>query len=295
MKKIYLLLIIAVQLVVSESNAQITTNLVINNTPPATLSTWAFKKQTIVFLVSGDSPIRLAYKIKTEIQLSDGSIVGKTDLTRSKTYLPAAGNTIYYAEDVMPLENMIFTGKYKNNLERTGKLPSDMYQICVQLVSTIDYAPISSNKCKIFNLVSPQLPILMKPYSEQELDAVQSQTAITFRWTPVTPAPTALPVYKIFVFEVLNNQSPMQALRSNMPILSQEVRGTTQYIWLPQGILNQSSTDEDGNLPLKKLVWTVQTFDNQEQPLSNGSINGDGVSEPVWFYIGNSKKNDKKK
>ena len=95
------------------------------------------------------------------------------------------------------------------------------------------------------------------------------------------------------VFEVLQDQSPMQALRSNMPILSQEVRGTTQYIWQPQGILNLNPSDEQGNLQQKKLVWTVQTFDNQEQPILEGNVNGDGVSEPLFFFIANKKTTTK--
>lgn len=290
MKKIHLLLVLAFQLIAFESNAQVEVNLVVSSTPPATLATWAYKKQTIVYLVTGSPAFQMQYKIKTEIQLTDGTVIGKTDLTRSKTYTLSSGNTVYNAEDVLPLENMIFSGSYKNNLERSGKLPSETYQICVQLVSDSEYAPISNSICKIFNLIAPQLPVLMKPYNEQVLDAEQSKTAITFRWTPVVPSPQSVPIYKILVFEVLQNQSPMQAVRSNMPILNQDVVGVTQYIWMPQGILNQNPSDENGIVQPKKLVWTIQSFENQEQVFSDGSLNGDGVSEPVWFTIATPKK-----
>ena len=290
MKKIHLLLVLAFQFIAFESNAQVEVNLVVSSTPPATLATWAYKKQTIVYLVTGSPAFQAQYKIKTEIQLTDGTVIGKTDLTRSKTYTLSSGNTVYNAEDVLPLENMIFTGSYKNNLERSGKLPSETYQICVQLVSDSEYAPISNNICKIFNLIAPQLPVLMKPYNEQVLDAEQSKTAITFRWTPIVPSPQSVPTYKILVFEVLQNQSPMQAVRSNMPILNQDVVGATQYIWMPQGILNQNPSDENEILNPKKLVWTIQSFENQEQVFSDGSMNGDGVSEPFSFTIAATKK-----
>lgn len=293
MKKIHLIILLALQLFAMKSFAQINTTLVVSSTPPSTLSSWSSQRQTIVYLVSGASVFQAEYKIKTEIQLSDGTVIGKTDLTRSKTYMLAQGNTVYNAEDVMPMENMIFLGKYRNSLNKTGKLPSDNYQICVQLVRAGEFSPISNINCKSFHLAALQLPILMKPYNEQVLDAVQSQTSITFRWTPLVPTPQFVATYKILVFEVLQDQSPMQALRSNMPILSQEVRGTTQYIWQPQGILNQNPSDEQGNLQQKKLVWTIQTFDNQEQPILEGNINGDGVSEPVFFFIGNKKTTTK--
>lgn len=293
MKKILILLVLTFQLFSVESNAQVI-NLVVSSTPPATLSTWSFKKQTVVFLVTGSGAIQMQYKIKTEIQLTDGTVIGKTDLTRSKSYMLTAGNTVYNAEDVLPLENMIFSGSYKNNLNKSGKLPSETYQICVQLVSEVDYAPISNVTCKIFNIIAPQLPMLMKPYNEQVLDAEQSKSQITFKWTPIIPTPQSVPTYKILVFEVLQDQTPMQAVRSNMPILNQDVIGTTQYIWMPQGILNQNPSDENGDIKPKKLVWTIQSFESQEQLFSEGSLNSDAVSEPAWFSIAIPKIIEKK-
>jgi hypothetical protein len=293
MKKIHLLILLALPLFAIKSFAQINTTLVVSSTPPSTLSSWSNQRQTVVYLVSGATAFETEYKIKTEIQLSDGTVIGKNDLTRARTYTFSQGNTIYNADDVMPMENMIFLGTYRNSLNKTGKLPSDNYQICVQLVSSKEFAPISNVNCKSFRLAALQLPILMKPYNEEVLNEVQSQTSITFRWTPLVPKPQFVATYKILVFEVLKDQSAMQALRSNMPILSQEVRGTTQYIWQPQGILNLNPSDEQGIIHPKKLVWTIQTFDNEEQPILEGNVNGDGVSEPVFFYIANKKTTTK--
>ena len=201
MKKILILLALTFQLFSVESNAQVI-NLVVSSTPPATLSTWSFKKQTVVFLVTGSGATVAQYKIKTEIQLSDGTVIGKTDLTRAKSHTLTPGNTVYNADDVLPLENMIFSGSYKNSLIKSGKLPSETYQICVQLVSDTEYAPISNVTCKVFNIIAPQLPMLMKPYNEQVLDAEQSKSQITFKWTPIIPTPQSVPIYKILVFEV---------------------------------------------------------------------------------------------
>lgn len=293
MKKIYLLLVLTLPLFTTKGLAQINTNLVVSTTPPSTLSAWTNQRQTIVYVVSGATAFEVEYKIKTEIQLSDGTVIGKTDLTRAKTFVFSQGNTVYNAADVMPMENMIFLGNYRNSLNKTGKLPSDNYQICVQLVRAADFTPITNFNCKSFHLVALQLPVLVTPHNQQVLDAIQSQTSITFRWTSLVPTPQFIATYKIMVFEVLQDQSPMQALRSNMPILSQEVRGTTQYIWQPQGILNLNPSDDQGNIQQKKMVWTVQTFDNQEQPVLEGNVNGDGVSEPVFFFIANKKNTTK--
>ena len=289
MKKLKLL-IIALLLFVTNSFAQITTNLIVSSSPPASLPSWLSQKQTIVYMVNGNSAMQAEYKIKTEIQLSDGTVIGKTDLTRSRIYVLRPGNTVYYADDVVPLENMIFTGKFREELNRSGKLPSQTYQICVTLVTSQEYLPLATTKCKVFSIATPILPKLLKPYKDQVLDAVEAQSVITFRWTPRTPVNQSVTTYKVLVFEVLQDQTPMQALRSNMPVLDQDVRGTTQYIWQPQGILNENPTDENGVLHQKQLIWTVQTFDNLgEQPLLDGSFNRDGVSEPVSFFIGNKR------
>jgi len=288
MKKSNLILIAILLLYVTKGIAQITTNLIVSSSPSSSISLWSIQKQTIVYLVNGNSAIQAEYKIKTEIQLNDGTVIGKTDLTRSRIYVLRPGNAIYYADDVVPLDNMIFTGKYRESLNKSGKLPSQTYQICVTLVNTTDFSPLATPKCKVFNIASPQLPTLIKPYKDQVLNPAEAQLLITFRWTPLTPISQRIVTYKVLVFEVLQDQTPMQALRSNMPVLDQDVRGATQYIWKPQGILNQNPTDENGVLNQKQLIWTIQTFDNQrEQPFLDGSLTRDGVSEPVTFFIGN--------
>lgn len=289
MKKINILIILALVLMPFTSFAQISTTLIVSPTPPANLTNWAVKKQTVVFIVSSSDLIEGEYKIKTEIQLSDGTVVGKTDLTKSRNYHFEMGNTIYYAEDVVPMENMIFSGKYRSSLNKSGKLPSDNYQMCVSLVGAADFVPMSNVTCKSFYLSATQLPILTKPHADEVLNPVQFETAITFRWTPLVPTPQFVPIYKVLVFEVLQDQTPMQALRSNIPILDQEVRGTTQYIWTPQGILNLNASNNEGNIHPKKLIWTVQTFDSLGEPILEGNNTGDGVAEPVLFYVGLKK------
>jgi len=295
MKKSNLILLAILLLSVTKGIAQITTNLIVSSSPSSSISLWSVQKQTIVYLVNGNSAIQAEYKIKTEIQLNDGTVIGKTDLTRSRIYVLKSGNTIYYADDVVPLDNMVFTGKYRESLNKSGKLPSQTYQICVTLVNTTDFSPLAIPKCKVFTIASPQLPTLIKPYKDQVLNPAEAQSLITFKWTPLTPISQSIVTYKVLVFEVLQDQTPMQALRSNMPVLDQDIRGATQYVWKPQGVLNQNPTDENGILQQKQLIWTIQTFDNQsEQPFLDGSLTRDGVSEPATFFIGNKTVSAKK-
>ena len=263
MKKI-LSSIIAV-FIFTTAMAQIKFNLIVNAQPPAQLSEWGNRREVLMLSVTGQpgAPGGGLYKIKTEIKTFDGTVIGKADLAKTPVFtVNSTGTpTILFANDVMPLEFMVFTGKYKTSLERTGKLPADNYMICVRPVTATDYIPMGEEVCKNFYLASTQLPILMKPYNEEVLDAKKAQTAIIFRWTPVVPTQTSPVTYRIQVFEVLPTQSPVQALRSNQPLLDKEILAATQFIWQPQLSFN----------------WT--------QP---GDVDGDGEFEPIGKKLTNN-------
>jgi hypothetical protein len=230
---------IAAIFIVITTIAQVKFNFAILNTqPPAQLSEWGNRREVLTLIASGQpgAPGGGQFKIKTEIKTTDGTVVGNADLAKTPVFtLNSTGTpTILFANDVMPLEFMVFTGKYKTSLERTGKLPAGNYIICARPVNIIDYTPLGEEQCKGFYLASAQLPILMKPYNEEVLDAKKAQTAIIFRWSPVVPTQTSPVTYRIQVFEVLPTQSPVQALRSNQPLLDKEILAATQYIWQPQ-------------------------------------------------------------
>ena len=329
MKKIFLVAIACC--IAAALSAQIKLTLVLNATPPAQLSEWGTRREVLMLIVAPPPGFISDFKIKTEIKTSDGTVIGTTDLATAPIFSAGStGNLILTAVDVMPLDKMIFTGKYKSSLQRSGKLPSDTYTMCVTAVRPVDYTPMSPPECKTFYLASVQLPMLMMPYNEQVLDAKIAQTAITFRWTALSPR-TAMPVsYRLQIFEVLPNQNPVQALRSNMPLLDKEVKGTTQYIWRPQLAFTSGincttpgdalgekniNTSEAGlgsgkdNKTVKpetpgcpRFVWTVQTLDDHGLPVAQTDGSGEGRSEPIIFFVGtkqnkpsNNSSKEKKK
>lgn len=274
--------------IVATTLAQIKINLIVAAQPPAQLSEWSNRREVLVAIVIAQGvPGGFQYKIKTEIKLLDGTMIGFSDLARTPIFTPSStGTDVLVANDVMPLEFMVFTGKYKTSLERTGKLPADNYTICVQPVRPVDFGPAGEVQCKNFYLASTQLPILMKPYNEEVLDAKKAQTAIIFRWTPVVPKSTTPVTYRIQVFEVLPTQSPVQALRSNQPLLDKEVVAATQYIWQPQ-LTFMPYDNETKKLPT--FIWTIQSLDANRNPVTQTDGSGEGRSEPILFFINPDK------
>jgi len=280
--------------IVANATAQIKFNLIVSAQPPAQLSEWSNRREVLTVVVTAlGVPPGFQYKIKTEIKTLDGTVIGSADLARTPIFTPnSTGTDILTANDVMPLEFMLFTGKYKTSLERTGKLPADNYTICVQPVRPVDFGPAGEVQCKNFYLATTQLPILMKPYNEEILDAKKAQTAIIFRWTPVVPTQPSPVKYRIQVFEVLPTQSPVQALRSNQPLLDKEILAATQYIWQPQ-LTFMPYDNETKKLPT--FIWTIQSLDKDNKPVTQTDGNGEGRSEPIIFFINPDKDRKPKK
>ncbi|MBI5858266.1 MAG: hypothetical protein HZB42_11545 [Sphingobacteriales bacterium] len=309
MKKIFLIVTFA--LVAKTSTAQFNTQLVVIPNPPGALADWDNK--TLTYLVSGGIGLTAQVIVKATIKTVDGEVVATKNLAKAPIIIAGSTNLILYVNDVMPLPIMIFNGKYKSSMDKSGKLPAGSYQLCVQLVNPTDYRIMSEEKCRIFNLASYQLPIPVMPASETILDLEKAQSVITFRWTPVTPNTGMMLTYRVTVFEILPGQTAMQALRSNQPLLAKDIVGTTQYIWQPQLGMTQCCTgDPDFDLRMKKdttrktinpdlepdvlvradtdvdayaFIWTIQTFDSQRRPFGDGNVNGDGISEPNVFFV----------
>jgi hypothetical protein len=251
MKK--LLLIAAICFVAKNSLAQFNTNLVMSPNPPGTLLDWSIKDLT--YIISGAAGVAGQVLIKATLKTTDGTVAATTNLAKARviTINPAAGNILLYAADVIPLEAMIFNGKFKTSMDRSGKLPAGSYQLCVQLVRPVDFLPMSQEQCRTFTVAAFQLPVPMMPANATILDIEKAKATITFRWTPVAPRPSTPMTYRVTVFEILPGQTPMQALRSNQPLLAKDIIGTTQYIWQPQlGLTMCCMGDPDFDLRMKK-------------------------------------------
>lgn len=287
MKKLLSLFIAAFVFITAA--AQINSNLIMLAQPPAQLSEWNNRREVLTLVLNTPGAVGAQFKIKTEIKTTDGTVIASADLAKTTVFTGnTSGTVILFANDVVPLEYMLFTGKYKTSLQRTGKLPADNYILCVQPVNPVDYVPVGEVKCKNFYLATTQLPILMKPYNEEVLEAKKAQTAIIFRWTPVVPRQQSPVTYRLQVFEVLPTQSPVQALRSNQPLLDKEILAATQYIWQPQLSFNTESSDDTNKA--MRFIWTIQSLDKDKRPVTQTDGNGEGRSEPILFYVDSKKK-----
>jgi hypothetical protein len=277
-KKYYLLTLFAGCLLGNTAFPQYSANLLLGR-PPSYLSDWnnPIAGQLIVsYTGAGNSkPV----KIFTRLQDLSGNLIASSNLASAQTVNISNGNTLVRMDRVLQLENLRFNSA-ATTVASSGKLPAGTYEICIQLTDANGNA-LTDIQCRSFTQVNYQLPFLLAPNDKTWLDANTAQTAITFRWSNLTPASQEQFTYRLQVYEILDAQAPMQALRGNQPILLTDIVRQTQYIWRPQLSFKDSSTHT--------FIWTLQTLDRQGIPVASTDENNQGRSEPRVFGICNKK------
>jgi hypothetical protein len=161
-------------------------------------------------------------------------------------------------------------------------LPPGEYEFCVQFFGQgrIGLAPLSEEKCKSFT-VRPveqqnyQPPQAISPTDGTIFKEIDLKKPINFRWTPVVPKPQEPVTYRIKVWQLMQGQNGMQAMRSNQPLIERDVKGQAQAI---------VSNIIDG--PCKPpymcdFVWNVQALDRDGKPIGGNN----GTSEAIKFTV----------
>jgi len=277
-KKYYLLVLLTGCLLSNTVSAQYTANLVIGR-PPSYLSDWnnPIAGQLIINYAGAGNPQPV--KIFTQLQDISGNIIASSNIATAEFVNVINGATIVRMDRVLQLENLRFNGA-ANSVATSGKLPAGTYQLCTQLID-VNGNVLTNTQCSLFTQVNYQLPFLLSPNEKGWLDANTAQTAIIFRWSNLTPVSQEPFTYRLQVYEILDAQTPMQALRSNQPILLTDVIRQTQYIWRPQSSFKDSSNHT--------FIWTIQTLDSKGIPVTSPDENTQGRSEPRVFGICNKK------
>ena len=263
------------------ANAQINLTLAFNSRPQPYLADWSnsINGRAIITVQQATGNTTTAVKFKTTLANADGTVIGTTNVATATVYnlrlLPTTN--VFSLGDVLQLQNMQFISPVQNLLQRSGRLAAGSYKITVQILNEI--GALVTEKMSVLNCTAYQLPTIISPANDAELDAHVASNIIIFRWTRLIPVTQEIPRYRVQVFEVLNSQTPMQAFRSNAPLLNEEaVKGATQYIWRS----NLSMMDTTAN---RRFIWTLQTLDFNGQPIPTSDNNLQGRSEPAVFKI----------
>ncbi len=282
MKNYRLLLIFSMFLMMQTLNAQITLNLALNPRPQPYLADWMnpVNGQMIISFIPGTVLNDPNIKIKTTLMDQSRNIVGISNINASRVYTLRQGVNQFTLADALQIENLMLPGNVRNLLQRTGRLAAGDYYLQLELYNAGGDI-VRAKQVARFSVISYQLPVLMQPANEANLDAHIAQNMITFRWTSLIPSSAEQTFYRVQVFEILPGQTPMQALRGNQPILDEPaMRGTTQFIWQPNLPMQDSTANH-------KFIWTIQSMDAKGIPVPSMDMTTQGRSEPAVFTIVN--------
>ena len=260
--------------------SQIKLNIALNSRPLPYLADW-FKPingQMIISYVPAQSTPDATVKIKTTLLDFNGIVIANSTIGGANVYRLIMGINLFSMGDALQLQNLVLMGSAQSLLQRTGRLMAGQYQLNVQIVN-IQGDKIYAEQTRPFFVTSYQLPVLMQPANGATLDARIAQNIISFRWTNVVPAAEQGTRYRVQVFEVLAEQTDMQAYRSNRPLLDEEaIRGSNQFLW-------RSSLPMLDSTANNRFIWTVQTLDEKGEPLPSNDAFTQARSEPAVFTI----------
>ena len=289
-----ILLVMLFSLLIGEASAQsFRVQLNVNSRPSAYLAEWYRPQNGIVVLTTmkGEEMDQTYIRFETEIYNIDEQLVYTLPVTNSSPFA-ASGNVMTLSlSDILQLQNGHFAdSRMTNSFAGGGKLPSGQYTIRLRIWHGMeDYQITEWTPPKVFLINSYQLPTLIAPANEQELDMNKARSVITFRWTPLTPSiAQSVASYRIQIWRVLPDQTPMQTMRSIPPIEDRIVKGTTQFIWQPR----LSMMDEDP-VETNQFIWSVQTLDEMGMPVETTDPSMQGYSEPATFTVANIENNAK--
>lgn len=247
--------------------------LLMSPKPSPYLADWQTRTETVKLIITNPSPDPIEVKIKTELFDGSKNLLATTLSEKMQILSISSGTAIYSAEEVFPISAIEYKGSAATKIMRTGRIPEDNYQLCVALTDPKTGKTIgtSSTVCSYFSIVAYQAPILISPSNKISIPELETK-GILFRWTPIIPKPQEPVIYKLLIWEVLEGQNDMLAIRINKPIVEKLEDKMTQTQW---------PIDFAAPEPGKNYVWSVMPLDEKENQL----IEGLGIAEPFSFSI----------
>lgn len=166
-------------------------------------------------------------------------------LVISEAPVTVLDNTTLFDLDDATFPNSVL----KTQVRRTGRLPEGKYTACMT-IEDMNGLILAANVCGDFTIIYPEPPHLIYPANQDSLPGEINYP--TLQWTPVIVPPAYIINYSLKIVELLQGQTPAQALSANYPH------------YLNNQISLNTFTYPIDALPLdfnKTYVWQVQALD----------------------------------
>ncbi|MBU1372471.1 MAG: LamG domain-containing protein, partial [Bacteroidetes bacterium] len=161
-------------------------------------------------------------------------------------------------------------------------LPAGEYELTVQFFGAgpTGLVPFSEEKTRAFSIrakeqLSYQPPQAISPANGTLFSEPDIIKPITFRWTPVVPRPQEPITYRVKVWQLMQGQNGVQAMRVNQPIITKDVDNLTQTI------INNLISGPCLPPYLCDFIWNVQAINREWKPVGGNN----GISEALKFTV----------
>ncbi len=118
-----------------------------------------------------------------------------------------------------------------------------------------------------------QAPQALMPSNGSVFKETDLQKPISFRWTAVVPKPQEPTTYRLKVWQLMQGQNGMQAVKANQPIYTKDIDNLTQ------ATVNNIITGPCKPPYLCSFVWNVQALNRDGKPIGGNN----GTSESFEF------------
>ncbi len=240
--------------------------------PPANIADWATVMPPVM--------------ITAQAQMRNGQVPGDVQESKILVTIKQGGSKKYgsFTQDNAPSAGFNATVKSWSGsnaaslLGNSNTLPPGTYELCVQFFSYQTPAKALSNEvCKTFTIQGNKIenyspPVNVSPVDKKIFGDKEIKTPITFRWTPILPRPQEPIVYKLKVWQLMQGQTGMQAIKSNQPVIDKDIKDITQVT------INNLYIGPCKPPYLCDFIWSIEAVDRKGKIL--------GVSEATTFSIG---------
>lgn len=232
----------------------ITANLTVNPYPSPYISDWENNPSALGSLtIFNNQPRNFQIIIRSSVRRSGTGEIVRT-VTNPIQITEAAIQIINNTNLVSFAEANFTNNDYKQKVFFTGRLLEGNYTVCLSIENT-DGQILANNICANFTIVYPSTPQLLFPMNNDSLSANINYP--TFQWTPVIVPPAYQITYSFRIVEVLQGQTPFQAMSANIPIYENTQLNINTHTY-PISALPL----EEG----KKYAWQVQVLDQYGFP-----------------------------
>jgi hypothetical protein len=246
-------------------------NFTVKQKLPADVSTWNSVPASIVLVAKymGQGNV-VGSKLVVQIKKGGTRICGNDQ--QSSVFLDAFQTRNFSANEL--------TGY----LLQCPKLSPGSYTLCVQFFGE-DRKEKSPEVCRPFTVEdevqvqeSYSPPQNITPGNGKIFKPEELKGPVTFRWTPLVPKPKEPVTYRLRVWQLMQGQNGVNAMRSNPPIVTKDVDNITQ------AIVTNIYTGPCRPPYLCDYVWQVQAVNRDGKPMGSN----EGKSELWSFKIQNN-------